>query len=114
MSVEIITFKKLGFFSHLLGLFFLLKYSFRRTMLQLEFGESKPEESQSEQSRTETRKATSCSSETLKSNAGSVDRPRPDAPSRTQKIFGKVLYYSNTVNDVEVQYKLHINLFTGT
>ena len=48
MSVEIITFKKLGFFSRLLGLFFLLKYSFRRAMLQLEFGESKPEESQSE------------------------------------------------------------------
>ena len=37
-------------FSHLLGLFFLLKYSFRRAMLQLEFGESKPEDSQSEQS----------------------------------------------------------------
>ena len=35
-------------FSRLLGLFFLLKYSFRRAMLQLEFGESKPEESQSE------------------------------------------------------------------
>ena len=48
MSVEIITFKKLGFFPRLLGLFFLLKYSFRRAMLQLEFGESKPEESQSE------------------------------------------------------------------
>ena len=64
-------------------------------MLQLEFGESKPEESQSEQSRTETRKATSCSSETLKSNAGSVDRPRPDAPSRTQTIFGKVLYFAS-------------------
>ena len=71
MSVEIITFKKLGFFSRLLGLFFLLKYSFRRAMLQLEFGESKPEESQSEQCITETRKAASCSSETLKSNAGS-------------------------------------------
>ena len=40
-------------------------------MLQLEFGESKPEESQSEQSKTEARKAASCSSETLKSNAGS-------------------------------------------
>ena len=48
MSVEMITFKKLGFFSRLLGLFFLLKYSFRWAMLQLEFGESKPEESQSE------------------------------------------------------------------
>ena len=71
MSVEIITFKKLGFFSRLLGLFFLLKYSFRRAMLQLEFGESKPEESQSEQCITETRKAASCSSETLESNAGS-------------------------------------------
>ena len=35
-------------FSRLLGLFFLFKYSFRRAMLQLEFGESKPEESQSE------------------------------------------------------------------
>ena len=69
MSVEIITFKKLGFFSRLLGLFFLLKCSFRRAMLQLELGESKPEESQSEQSKTETRKAASCSSETLKSNA---------------------------------------------
>ena len=54
-------------FSCLLGLFFLLKYSFRRAMLQLEFGESKPEESQSEQCITETRKAASCSSETLKS-----------------------------------------------
>ena len=42
MSVEIITFKKFGIFSRLLGLFFLLKYSFRRAMLQLEFGESKP------------------------------------------------------------------------
>ena len=48
MSVEIITFKKLGFFSRPLGLFFLLKYSFRQAMLQLEFGDSKPEESQSE------------------------------------------------------------------
>ena len=68
MSVEIITFKKLGFFPRLLGLFFLFKYSFTRAMLQLEFGESKPDESQSEQSITETRKAASCSSETL--NAG--------------------------------------------
>ena len=68
MSVEIVTFKKLGFFPVLLGLFLLLKYSFRRAMLQLEFGESKPEESQSEQSIMETRKAASCSSETLKSN----------------------------------------------
>ena len=40
-------------------------------MLQLEFGESKYEKSQSEQSITETRKAASCSSETLRSNAGS-------------------------------------------
>ena len=41
-------------------------------MLQLEFGESKADESQSEQSITETRKAASCLSETLvlKSNAG--------------------------------------------
>ena len=37
-------------FSHLLASFFLLKYSFRRAMFQLEFGESKPEDSQSEQS----------------------------------------------------------------
>ena len=51
--------------------FFLLKYSFRRAMLQLEFGKSNPEESQSEQSITEARKAASCSSETLKSNTGS-------------------------------------------
>ena len=58
-------------FPHLLGLFFLLKYSFRRAMLQPEFGESKPDESQSEQSIAETRKAASCSSETLKSNADS-------------------------------------------
>ena len=71
MSVEIITFKKLGFFPRLLGLFFLPKYSFRRAMLQLEFGESKPEVSQLEHSITETRKAASCSSETLRSNAGS-------------------------------------------
>ena len=40
-------------------------------MLQLEFEKSKPEESQSEQSITETRKAASCSSERVKSNAGS-------------------------------------------
>ena len=40
-------------------------------MLQLEFGKSKPDESQSEQSITETRKAAFCSSATLKSNAGS-------------------------------------------
>ena len=59
------------FFPVYLVSFFLLKYSFRRAMLQLEFGESKPEESQSEQSITETRKAVSCWSETLKSNAGS-------------------------------------------
>ena len=58
-------------FSVYLSSFFLLKYSFRQAMLQLEFGESKPEEPQSEQSITETRKAASCSSETLKSNAGS-------------------------------------------
>ena len=56
MSMEMVTFKKLGFFSVLLGLFFLLKYSFRRAMLQLEFGESKSEESQLEQSIMETRK----------------------------------------------------------
>ena len=75
MSVEINPFKKLCFFPfHLIGLFFfLLKYSFRRAMLQLEFGESKSDESLSEQFITETRKAASCSSEfeTLKSNAGS-------------------------------------------
>ena len=71
ISVEIITFKKLSVFSRLLGLFFLLKYSFRQAMLQLEFGESKSEKSQSEQFITETRKAASCSLETLRSNAGS-------------------------------------------
>ena len=90
MSVEIITFKKLGFFSRLLGLFFLLKYSFRRAMLQLEFGESKPEESQSEQSITETRKATSCSSETLKSNAQRPGRgrmPRFEPRQSLEKSF---------------------------
>ena len=50
---------------------FLLRYSFRQAMLELEFGESKPKELQSEQLIAETRKAGSCSSETLKSNAGS-------------------------------------------
>ena len=39
-------------------------------MLQLELGESKPDESQSEQFKTETRKAAPCLSETLKSNVG--------------------------------------------
>ena len=71
MSVEIITFKKLFFFSPVHLASFFLKYSFGRAMLQLEFGKSKPDESQSEQSITETRKAAFCSSETLKSNAGS-------------------------------------------
>ena len=49
---------------YLASFFFFLKFSFRRAMLQLEFGESKPDESQSEQSITEMRKAASCSSET--------------------------------------------------
>ena len=79
----------------LLGLFLLLKYSFRRVMLQLEFGESKPDESQSEQFITETRKAArSCSSKTLKSTQ-IADRPWPDALSRTQTFFGKVLYWQH-------------------
>ena len=43
MSVEIITFKKLGFFPFTWPLF-LLKYPCTPAMLQLEFGESKPEE----------------------------------------------------------------------
>ena len=74
-----------------LASFFFLKFSFRRAMLQLEFGESKPDESQSEQSITEMRKAASCSPETRKSNTGCG----PDAPSRSQTIFGKVLYSSH-------------------
>ena len=44
-----------------------LKYFFRRAMLQLEFGWSKPDEWHSEQSEMETRKTAFCSSETLKS-----------------------------------------------
>ena len=40
-------------------------------MIQIEFGDSKPDESQSEQFIMELSKAASCSSETLKSNAGS-------------------------------------------
>ena len=68
MSVEIIQFSFLPVY---LAFRFLLKCSFRQAMLELEFGESKPEESQSQQLITETRKAASCSSETLKSNAGS-------------------------------------------
>ena len=91
MSLEINPFT-LAFLPVYLSSFFLLKYSFRRAMLQLEFGESNPDESQSEQSITETRKAASCacSSETLKSTQ-IADRLRPDAPSRTQTFFGKVL-----------------------
>ena len=95
--------------SRLLGLFFLLKYSFRRAMLQLEFGESKPDESQSEQSITETIKAArSWSSETLKSTQ-IADRPRPDALSQTQTFFGKVLYWQHgwKENDKKRNQKCH-------
>ena len=63
-------FKKLGFLAVQLWPIFLLKYSLRRAMLQLEFRRSKPDESHSEQSKTETRRTAFCSSETLKSHAG--------------------------------------------
>ena len=49
-------FKKLGFLVIQLWPIFRLKYSLRRSMLQLEFRWSKPDESHSEQSKTETRK----------------------------------------------------------
>ena len=66
----LLPFKKLGFLAVQLWPIFLLKYSLRRAMLQLEFRWSKPDESHSEQSKTETRKTAFCSSETLKSHAG--------------------------------------------
>ena len=59
-------------------------------MLQLGFGESKPDKSQSKQSITKTRKVASCSMETLKSNVG-CKPAAVIAPSRTQTIFGEVL-----------------------
>ena len=52
------------------GLFFLLKYSMRGAMLQLEFRWSKPDEKHPKQSETETRKTAFRSSKTLKSYAG--------------------------------------------
>ena len=60
-------FKKLGFLAVQLWPIFLLKYSLRQAMLQLEFRWSKPDESHSEQSKTETRKTAFCSAKTLKS-----------------------------------------------
>ena len=63
-------------------------------MLRLQFGESKPDESQSEQSITETRKATSCSSENW-NQMYVVNRLWLDVLFRTQTIFEKVLYYSH-------------------
>ena len=65
-------FKKLGFLAVQMWPIFLLKYSLRRALLQLEFRWSKPDESHSEQSKTETRKTAFCSSKTLKSYALTV------------------------------------------
>ena len=62
--------KKLGFLALQLWPIFLHKFSLRRAMLQIEFRWSKPDESNSEQSKTESRKTAFSSSETLKSNAG--------------------------------------------
>ena len=62
-------FKKLGFLDVQLWPIFLLKYSLTRALLHIEFRLSKPEESHSEKSETETRKTAFCSSETLKSHA---------------------------------------------
>ena len=96
MPMGIIAFKKLGFSpARLLGLFFVLKYSFRRAMLQPESGESKPDESQSEQSIAETRKAASCSSETLKSTAGSGPAGAECPVSNPDNLW-KVLYSIDT------------------
>ena len=60
-------FKKLGFLAVQLWPIFPLKYSLTRTLLQLEFRWSKPDESHSEKSETETRKTAFCSSKTPKS-----------------------------------------------
>ena len=86
------TFKKLGFLAVQLWPTFLLKYSLRRAMLQLEFRWSKPDKSHSEQSKTETRKT-----DLLVENTEIIctDRPapRPDAPSLTQTIIVQMVYY---------------------
>ena len=65
-----VPFKKTRLFAVQLWPLFFLKYFFRRAMLQLEIGLSKPDESHSEQSETKTRKTAFCSSKTLKSCAG--------------------------------------------
>ena len=62
-------FKKLGFLDVQLWPIFLLKYSLTRALLHIKFRLSKPEESHSEKSETETRKTAFYSSETLKSHA---------------------------------------------
>ena len=62
-------FKKLGFLDVQLWPIFLLKYSLTRALLHIEFRWSKPDESHSEKSKTETRKTAFCSSETPKSHA---------------------------------------------
>ena len=61
---------KLGFLAVQLWPIFLLKYSLRRAMLQLEFRWSKPDEKHPKQSKTETSKTAFRSSKTLKSYAG--------------------------------------------
>ena len=61
---------KLGFLAVQLWPIFLLKYSLRRAMLQLEFRWSKPDEKHPKQSKTETRKTAFRSSKILKSYAG--------------------------------------------
>ena len=92
MSLEINPFKKLAFLPVYLASFF-----FSSTPLDEQCSDLSLENpnlmnrSQKVHKEEEKLKAASCSSETLKSTQ-IVDRPLPDAPSRTRAFFGKVLY----------------------
>ena len=81
-----LSFKKLGFLAVQPWPIVLLKYSLTRALLQIEFRWSKPDESHSEKSKTETRKTAFCSSETLKSHADD-GLAAAGCPSLTQTII---------------------------
>ena len=91
MSVEIITFKKLGFLSRLLGLFFFSSSPLDEQCSNLSL-ENPNLKNRSQNSPKRRREKQRLARRKHWNRMQAADRPRPDAPSRTQTIFGKVLY----------------------
>ena len=91
MSVEIITFKKLGSFPVYLASFFFSSTPLDEQCSNLSV-ENPNLKNRSQNSPKRRREKQRLARRKHWNRMQAADRPRPDAPSRTQTIFGKVLY----------------------